>query len=137
VARFSFAAAFAVLAVSTSAWAEDSTEAKNWNDAKVAELPATLKVPTHVLASVGSGDATVQRAKKKKSASQCNANGCGYKALLTGLPLARDIEASPSVAVRVLPTAHALSGSDAAQPILVRPRVDGSGNMGVHLRAKF
>ena len=98
-------------------------------------MPATLKVPQSVLASVSAGDATVQRAKKKKKNAQCGANGCGYKALLTDVPLARDIEASPSVAVRVLPTAHALSGDDAVQPILLRPRVDGSGNMGVHFRA--
>ena len=131
VARFALAAAFAVLAVSSTAWAE-STEAKNWNESGAAELPASLKVPTHVLASVSSSDVAPAKAKKKKARS-----AQGYKALLTEVPLARDIQASPSVAVRVLPTAHALGGSDAAQPILLRPRVDGSGKLGVHLRAKF
>jgi hypothetical protein len=137
VVRFSVAAALAVLAVTSSAFADD-TDAKNWNNPGVAELPATLKVPQRVLATVVAHDAVAPRGKKKKSSpSQCGPNGCGYKALLSDMPLGRDIQATPSVAVRVLPTDHALSGDDAAQPILVRPRVDGSGQYGVHLRAKF
>lgn len=101
-----------------------------------AELPATLRVPASVLASVGTDqDQGPPRNKAKRKRPGCNKNGCGYKALLGGVPLAKDIHASESVSVRVIPTSNALGGEDPSTPILVRARVDG--HYGLHLRAKF
>ena len=74
--------------------------------------------------------------KKKRSVSHCGPEGCGYKALLGHLVITRDLElpGSSGVAVRLLPTSHALAG-DSHSRFVVRPRVQGA--YGVHLAARF
>jgi len=124
-----------VLAVSTPALAEDA-KSIGAEPAGSTQLPATLRVPTSVLASVGADhDQGPPRNKKaKRTRPDCNQNGCGYKALLGGIAIAKDIQATESVSVRVLPTNSSLGGETSA-PILVRARVDGQ--YGLHLRARF
>ncbi|MBK7585353.1 MAG: hypothetical protein IPI67_34830 [Myxococcales bacterium] len=117
--------------MSAPAWAEDT----KWDAAPSTELPATLRLPTSLLASLGTAtDQGPPRKKQKRKRPDCNQNGCGYKSLLGGISIAKDIQASDDVSVRVLPTNSALGGESSA-PILVRARVDGQ--YGLHLSAKF
>ncbi|MFO0567300.1 MAG: hypothetical protein U0263_16705 [Polyangiaceae bacterium] len=126
-------AGLVILAVSSPALAEES---HGLDRAPSTELPATLRLPASVIASVGADrDQGPPRGKAKAKRPGCNQNGCGYKALLGDLTLARDIKASENLSVRVIPTSNALAGDDGSTPILVRARVDGQ--YGVHLRAKF
>ena len=55
--------------------------------------------------------------------------------MLGGITIAKDIQASEDVSVRVIPTNDSLGGAEASTRILVRARVDGQ--YGLHLRAKF
>jgi len=103
----------------------------------ISELPASLRVPSSMLVEIEARPAEATPERRHKSSSGCNDNGCGYKAILGNLVITRDIQASPNVSLRVLPTAHALGGEDAATPFLLRPRVDGSGRYSLDFRAKF
>jgi len=133
VASFRLAVGLLVLAVSSPALAEEAQPAFG---AASTELPKSLRVPASVLAQVGAErDQGPPRNKKvKRARTDCNQNGCGYKALLGGITLAKDIQASEDVSVRVIPTTNSLGG-EASTPIVVRARVDG--HYGLHLRAKF
>lgn len=100
------------------------------------ELPAALCLPPGAEVS-GTPVASAEAPRARKSpVARCGPEGCGYKALLGHLVITRDLElpGSSSVAVRLLPTSHALAG-DSRTPIVVRPRVQGA--YGVHLAARF
>ncbi|MBI3204194.1 MAG: hypothetical protein IT377_24795 [Polyangiaceae bacterium] len=120
--------------MSSPALAEDKQPA--YGAAPAAELPKSLRLPASMLAQVGADrDQGPPRGKKvKRTRTDCNQNGCGYKALLGGITIAKDIQASEDVSVRVIPTTNSLGG-EASTPIVVRARVDGQ--YGLHLRAKF
>jgi len=129
VASFRLVVALLLTAVTSPAWAEDTKPSL--------ELPQALRVPTSVLAQVGADrdqGPPHDKKKPKRQRTDCNQNGCGYKALLGGVPLAKDIQATEKVSVRVIPTNSSLGG-EANTPILVRARVDGQ--YGLHLRARF
>ncbi len=100
------------------------------------ELPAALCLPPGAEVSETPPPAADTPRKKKSGVARCGPEGCGYKALLGHLVITRDLElpGSSSVAVRLLPTSHALAG-DSRTPIVVRPRVQGA--YGVHLAARF
>ena len=134
MASFRVAVGLLVLAVSAPALAEEAQPA--YGTAPSTELPKSLRVPASVLAQVGADrDQGPPRNKKlKRTRTGCNQNGCGYKALLGGISIAKDIQASDDVSVRVIPTTSSLGG-EASTPIVVRARVDG--HYGLHLRAKF
>jgi hypothetical protein len=134
VARFRLAPALVVLALSSPAWAEGPSAKIRWNVGETTtELPASLRLAAS--ASFKTDAALAPRAATKTS-SGCNANGCGYKALLGVLYITRDIQASENVSVRVLPTSHAIGGEDAPTPILLRAETN-DGYYGVRLRARF
>ncbi|GMV19689.1 MAG: hypothetical protein AMXMBFR56_79130 [Polyangiaceae bacterium] len=134
MAHLRLAAAFLVLAVSSPALAEETP--RRFDLAPKAELPVSLRVPASVLAQVGADqDQGPPRKKPKRNRPDCNQNGCGYKALLGGIAIAKDIQATEQVSVRVIPTTNSLGGEQASTPIVVRARVDGQ--YGLHLRAKF
>lgn len=123
-----FVLALAVLAVASPAGAQ---EPERSGDRYISTLPASLRVPTNIVSKADAPRETT-KAKKRKS------SGPTYKALLSGLVITRDLQASDQVSVRMLPTSHALGGDDASTPILVRPRVHGSGDAySLNLRAKF
>lgn len=129
-----FVLALAVLAVASPAGAQEPERSA---DRYISTLPASLRVPTNVVSKADEAPRDTSKAKKRKSTS-CNSNGCGYKALLGGLVITRDIQASDQVSVRMLPTSHSVGGDDASTPILLRPRVHGSGDAySLNLRAKF
>lgn len=133
VAHLRLVAAVLVLAVSSPALAEETKQ--GFDAAPATELPASLRVPASVLAHVGADqDQGPPRKKPKRKRPDCNQNGCGYKALLGGIAIAKDIQATEKVSVRVIPTTNSL-GEEASTPIVVRARVDGQ--YGLHLRAKF
>jgi hypothetical protein len=133
VASFRPALAVLILAVASPALAEEPQA--RFGTTASAELPQALRVPVSVLAQAGADrDQGPPRQKVKRKNPQCNENGCGYKALLGGITLAKDIQATEKVSVRVLPTNSSLGGETQA-PIVVRARVDGQ--YGFHLRAKF
>ncbi len=134
VAHLRLVAAVLVLAVSSPALAEDTKQ--RFDSAPATELPASLRLPASVLANVGADqDQGPPRKKPKRKRPDCNQNGCGYKALLGGISIAKDIQATEKVSVRVIPTTNSLGGDEASTPIVVRARVDGQ--YGLHLRAKF
>lgn len=119
--------------MSSPALAEETK--KGFDVAPSTELPASLRVPVSVLSHVGADqDQGPPRSKAKRKRPDCNQNGCGYKALLGGVTIAKDIQATENVSVRVIPTNSSLGG-EASTPILVRARVDGQ--YGLHLRARF
>ena len=133
MANFRLAVGFLILAVSSPALAE---ETQHRFQAPSTELPQSLRLPASVLAEVGAGrDQGPPRKKPKRTRPDCNQNGCGYKALLGGITIAKDIQASEDVSVRVIPTNDSLGRAEASTRILVRARVDGQ--YGLHLRAKF
>lgn len=106
--------------------------------AAASELPAALCLPPGAELPSEAEDApeATPAPKKKRSVSHCGPEGCGYKALLGHLVITRDLElpGSSGVAVRLLPTSHALAG-DSHSRFVVRPRVQGA--YGVHLAARF
>jgi hypothetical protein len=134
-----FACALVVLAVSAPALAEEPTAPGSHLGVpdSISELPAALRVPASMLAEFEAKPTEATPKRQTKNSSSCNENGCGYKAILGNLVITRDIQASTNVSLRVLPTAHALGGRDAATPFLLRPRVNGSGSYGLDFRAKF
>jgi len=134
-----FACALVVMAVSAPAFAEEPATPSHGYGVpdSISELPASLRLPSSELLKIEATVAPVSPKRKHKSRAGCNENGCGYKAILGNLVITRDIQASRDVSLRVLPTAHALGGDDAATPFLLRPRVDGSGRAGLDFRAKF
>lgn len=134
-----FAVALVVLTVSAPAFADESPASASASlnaPESITELPASLRVPSSVLARMTARTET-STAEKRKTKGSCTKIGCGYKAILGNLVITRDFQASEDVSVRVLPTAHALGGDDASTAILLRPRVNGAGQYGLHLRAKF
>lgn len=97
---------------------------------ELSELPETLKLPSHAVETPTADAPRPQKTKKKSSAPN-------YKALLGELVITRDLQVPGSaVSVRVLPTSSAIGGGSSA-PIMVRPRVDGSGRYGFHMVASF
>lgn len=128
VARLAFAIGALVLGISSPALAEEPAE--SYGRAELSELPANLKVPSDVVTTPSAEVPRVTKQKSKKS-------GINYKQILGGLVITRDLQVPGSaVAVRVLPTASAIGGGTSA-PIMVRPRVDGSGRYGFHMVASF
>ena len=137
MARFRLASALFVLAVSSPAWAEHPDATIGWNKGvEMSQVPSALSLPASAAVSVAATPEVAPPATKpKKKSKRCNPGSCGYKALLGGLVITRDLQASDHLSLRVLPTSHALGGDDAATPFLVRPEADGY--YGVRLRAKF
>lgn len=114
VAKVAIAAALLVLGTAAPAWAESAST----------EPVAPPAAPT------------VKRAKPFVSGA---IGSQSYKALLGQLVITRDLEVpgAPSLALRVLPTPSSLGGGASASPVVVRPRVDGEGRYGLHIRASF
>ncbi len=114
---------------SSPAWAEGPAD--SYNRESLTELPSNLRLPTDAVTPAPAADAPRANVKKSKGSS------LSYKALLGGLVITRDLVVPGSaVSVRVLPTSSAIGGGSSA-PILLRPRVDGSGRYGFHMVAKF
>jgi hypothetical protein len=134
-----FACALVAMTVSIPALAEEPAAPSHDYGVPdtISELPASLRLSSSELLKFEATVAPATPKKQHRSSTGCNENGCGYKAILGNLVITRDIQASRDVSLRVLPTAHALGGSDAATPFLLRPRVDGSGRYSLDFRAKF
>jgi hypothetical protein len=132
-----FACALVAMTVSIPALAEEPAAAHHGVPDSISELPASLRLSSSEMLKIEAAPTPASPKRKHKSSTGCNENGCGYKAILGNLIITRDIQASRDVSLRVLPTAHALGGADAATPFLLRPRVDGSGRAGLDFRAKF
>jgi hypothetical protein len=116
------------MTLSASALAEEP--GGSYGRDELSKLPETLTLPSHAVATPSADAPRPQTAKKKSSKPN-------YKALLGELVITRDLQLPGSaVSVRVLPTSSAIGGGTSA-PIMVRPRVDGSGRYGFHMVASF
>lgn len=116
------------MTLSAPALAEEPVE--SYGRAELSELPETLKLPSHTVTTPSAEAPRPTKAKRKAAAPN-------YKAILGELVITRDLQVPGSaVSVRVLPTSSAIGGGTSA-PIMVRPRVDGSGRYGFHMVASF
>jgi hypothetical protein len=114
--------------VASPALAEEP--AASYGRPELSDLPESLRLPSHAVETPSADAPKPQKAKKKSGKPN-------YKALLGELVITRDLQVPGSaVSVRVLPTSSAIGGGTAA-PIMVRPRVDGSGRYGFHMVASF
>jgi hypothetical protein len=128
VARTAIAFGFLVMTLSAPALAEEPV--RSYGRAEMSELPESLKLPSHSVSTPSAEAPRPTKANKKSSAPN-------YKALLSELVITRDLQVPGSaVSVRMLPTSSAIGGGTSA-PIMVRPRVDGSGRYGFHMVASF
>jgi hypothetical protein len=115
------------MTLSASALAEEP--GRSYGRDELSKLPETLTLPSNAVATPSAEAPRPQKAKKKSAPN--------YKALLSELVITRDLQLPGSaVSVRVLPTSSAIGGGSTA-PIMVRPRVDGSGRYGFHMVASF
>jgi hypothetical protein len=128
VARTAIALGFLVMTLAAPALAEEP--AADYGRKELSQLPQSLNLPSHAVETPSAEAPRPAKAKKKSS-------GPNYKAILGELVITRDLQVPGSaVAVRVLPTSSAVGGGTSA-PIMVRPRVDGSGRYGFHMVASF
>jgi len=128
VTRAAIALGALVIAMTSPALAEEPRA--SYGRAELSELPSNLNLPSH---AVGTPSADQPRATRQKSSK----SKINYKQILGGLVITRDLQLPGSaVSVRVLPTSTAIGGGTSA-PIMVRPRVDGSGRYGFHMVATF
>ncbi len=137
MAPFRILAVLLVTSATSPAWADGPTSTMS-EAKKLAELPEVMQVPASVLYRIEvSPAATKTKQAKKHSSTGCNSNGCGYKALLAGLYITKDLQVSDKLSLRVLPTSHSLGGEDAKTPFLVRADARGEDYYGVRVHAKF
>ena len=118
------AAVLVGLSVTAPAWAEGPA-------ADELDMPVPVKVDSTAAAAA---PAPAADAPAKKSAGTRS-----YRAILGSLAIARDLQipGAPAMAVRLLPTSHALAG-ESSSPIVLRPRVPGGGGWyGVDIAARF
>jgi hypothetical protein len=116
-------------------------DARERNHHLVLELPPVLSA--HRLVVVGEPrEAAADEGSEQQGAAvkSCEiGSSCSYRTLLGYLVVTRDLQipGAPSMAVRLIPTARALSGD--TSPIVLRPRVDGAGSSwtGLDIAANF
>jgi hypothetical protein len=107
------------------------------------ELPLTLSAETQAaLAELGASPAGAESGQRRSEASRKSCSlgeSCSYSSLLGSLVITRDLQipGAPTMAVRLIPTARALSGE--TSPVVLRPRVAGAGSSwyGVDVAARF